>query len=101
MGHHALAGILCLCLNFFSFNQQLNCLGKVKEAQKICGSIFLYMKVTFPGTPGRSVSSLTRKGPVIQKRLGTTGLGIKMDRITVVEQTELFLSDLKYVFVEQ
>ncbi len=59
------------------------------------------MKVTIPGIPDRSVSTVTRKGPVIQKRLGTTGLGIKMDRITVEEQTELFLSDLKYVFVEQ
>ncbi len=30
-GHHALAVILCLCLNFLSY-QQLNCFDKAKEA---------------------------------------------------------------------
>ncbi len=51
-GHYALAGILCLCLNFFLSYQQLNCFDKVKETQKICGSIFLYMQVMIPDTPG-------------------------------------------------
>jgi hypothetical protein len=32
LGHHALAVILCLCLNFFLSYQQLNYFDKVKEA---------------------------------------------------------------------
>ncbi len=51
LGHHALAVILCSCLNLFWVINSLIVLTKPNKPKKIRGSIFLTMKVTIPGTP--------------------------------------------------
>jgi hypothetical protein len=71
--HHVLAVILSSCLNFFLSYQQLNCFDTAKEAYKIKGSIFLSVKVTISGTPGRNpFNPLCYLGQMICLRMSRT-----------------------------
>ncbi len=57
-GHHALAVILCLCLNFFWVINNLIVLTQPKKPKKIRGSIYFSFKVMIPGTPGINFCTL-------------------------------------------
>ncbi len=52
LGHHALAVILCLCLNFFGVINSLIVLTKPKKPKKSGVWYFFSFKVTIPDTPG-------------------------------------------------